>query len=117
MATTTSSSSSGDNGGGDEGGGWDAYGNGVMRSSAVGSAWKQAKEESLSMRDAQSRLLRRAHLRRILHAARRLFLERTNQRMHTVTVYYSAGSTCPNHGHKDHLQIRQDKKRVGILIA
>ena len=32
------------------------------------------------MQDAQSRLLRRAHLCRILHAARRLFLERTNQR-------------------------------------
>lgn len=40
---------------GDEGGsGWDAYGNGVMRSSAAGSAWKQAKEEASLARENEA---------------------------------------------------------------
>uniref|UniRef100_A0A0E0F1Z0 NPH3 domain-containing protein n=1 Tax=Oryza meridionalis TaxID=40149 RepID=A0A0E0F1Z0_9ORYZ len=43
---------SGDEGGG--GGGWDAYGNGVMRSSAAGSARKQAKEEASLARENEA---------------------------------------------------------------
>ncbi|BAF27441.1 root phototropism protein 2 [Oryza sativa Japonica Group] len=40
---------------GDEGGGgWDAYGNGVMRSSAAGSARKQAKEEASLARENEA---------------------------------------------------------------